>query len=151
MDGRTVAARTIEVLSTLNADIIALQEVIGAGPNDTGHAADIGAALGMGWVMASVRHLRGHQFGNMVLSHYPFASTSIDLSWRRASHAAASAPTSSSTIRRFTSSTSTWARRIANGRKADRLAAIVHDGRVKRRKSCWVISTSGAAAWPRQS
>ena len=65
MDGRTVPDRTIEVLASLNADVIALQEVIGAGPNDSGHAEAIGAALGMGWVMASVRHLRGHQFGNV--------------------------------------------------------------------------------------
>ena len=71
MDGRTVPERTIDVLAGLNADIIALQEVIGAGPNDSGHAEEIGAALGMGWVMASVRHLRGHQFGNVVLSHFP--------------------------------------------------------------------------------
>ena len=83
MDGRTVPARTIDVLSGLNADIIALQEVIGAGPDDSGHAAEIGAALGMGWVMASVRHLRAHQFGNVVLSHFPIRQhVQYDLSWR---------------------------------------------------------------------
>ena len=83
MDGRTIAERTVEVLGSLNADIIALQEVIGAGPDDTGHAATIGAALGMGWVMASVRHLRGHQFGNVVLSHFPIRQhVQYDLSWR---------------------------------------------------------------------
>ena len=83
MDGRTVPARTVEVLSSLNADVIALQEVIGAGPDDSGQAAEIGAALGMGWVMASVRHLRGHQFGNVVLSHFPIRQhVQYDLSWR---------------------------------------------------------------------
>ena len=83
MDGRTLPARTIDVLSGLNADIIALQEVIGAGPDDSGQAAEIGAALGMGWVMASVRHLRGHQFGNVVLSHFPIRQhVQYDLSWR---------------------------------------------------------------------
>ena len=58
-------------LRILNADIIALQEVVGAGPSNSGHAEEIGAALGMGWVMAPVRHLHGHQFGNVVLSHFP--------------------------------------------------------------------------------
>ena len=83
MDGRTVPDRTIEVLASLNADVIALQEVLGAGPNDSGHAEEIGAALGMGWVMASVRHLRGHQFGNMILSHFPIRQhVQYDLSWR---------------------------------------------------------------------
>ena len=83
MDGRTMPTRTVDVLSSLNADIIALQEVIGAGPDDSGHAAEIGAALGMGWVMASVRHLRGHQFGNVVLSHFPIRQhVQYDLSWR---------------------------------------------------------------------
>jgi endonuclease/exonuclease/phosphatase family metal-dependent hydrolase len=83
MDGRTMPERTIEVLSNLNADIIALQEVIGAGPDDSGHAAEIGAALGMGWVMASVRHLRLHQFGNVILSHFPIRHHyEYNLSWR---------------------------------------------------------------------
>ena len=43
----------------------------------------IGAALGMGWVMASVRHLRNHLFGNVVLSRFPISNHSqYDLSWR---------------------------------------------------------------------
>ena len=33
MDGRTLPQRTVDVLADLNADVIALQEVIGAGPN----------------------------------------------------------------------------------------------------------------------
>ena len=83
MDGRTVPQRTIGVLASLNADIIALQEVVGAGPDNSGHAAEIGAALGMGWVMGSVRHLRGQQFGNVVLSRFPIRQhVQYDLSWR---------------------------------------------------------------------
>jgi endonuclease/exonuclease/phosphatase family metal-dependent hydrolase len=83
MDGRTLPQRAAEVLRSLNADIIALQEVIGAGPNDGGQAEEIGAALGMGWVMASARHLRGHPFGNVVLSHFPIRQHyQYDLSWR---------------------------------------------------------------------
>jgi endonuclease/exonuclease/phosphatase family metal-dependent hydrolase len=71
MDRRTMPARVAEVIRELNADVVALQEVIGAGPNGAGQAEEIGAALGMGWVMTSVRHLRNHLFGNVVLSRFP--------------------------------------------------------------------------------
>jgi endonuclease/exonuclease/phosphatase family metal-dependent hydrolase len=83
MDRRTRPERTADVLQAIDADIIALQEVVGAGPNGGGHAEQIGAALGMGWVMASVRHLRGHQFGNVVLSRFPISNhAQHDLSWK---------------------------------------------------------------------
>ena len=36
-------------------------------PLRPGQAAELGAALGMGWVMAPARRLRGHQFGNALL------------------------------------------------------------------------------------
>lgn len=83
MDRRTVPSRIVDVLRELNADVVALQEVIGAGPAGEGQAEEIGAALGMGWVMASVRHLRNHLFGNVVLSRFPILHQSqYDLSWR---------------------------------------------------------------------
>jgi endonuclease/exonuclease/phosphatase family metal-dependent hydrolase len=83
MDRRVVPARIIEVLRDINADVIALQEVIGAGPVGSGQAEEIGAALGMGWVMNCVRTLRQHQFGNVVLSRYPtLHHSSYDLTWR---------------------------------------------------------------------
>jgi endonuclease/exonuclease/phosphatase family metal-dependent hydrolase len=71
------------VLREIDADVVALQEVIGAGPVGAGQAEEIGAALGMGWVMNCVRTLRHHQFGNVVLSRYPIVHHSqYDLSWR---------------------------------------------------------------------
>jgi endonuclease/exonuclease/phosphatase family metal-dependent hydrolase len=83
MDRRVVPERIIEVLRDIDADVIALQEVIGAGPVGAGQAEEIGAALGMGWVMNCVRTLRHHQFGNVVLSRYPIVHHSqYDLSWR---------------------------------------------------------------------
>ena len=83
MDRRVVPARIIEVLRGINADVIALQEVIGAGPQGAGQAEEIGASLGMGWVMTCVRTLRQHQFGNVVLSRFPIVHHSqYDLSWR---------------------------------------------------------------------
>jgi endonuclease/exonuclease/phosphatase family metal-dependent hydrolase len=71
MDRRTRPERVAEVLRDVDADVIALQEVIGAGPHGVNQIEEIGAALGMGWVMASARHLRSHQFGNVILSRLP--------------------------------------------------------------------------------
>jgi endonuclease/exonuclease/phosphatase family metal-dependent hydrolase len=83
LDRRVRPERTAEVLADLNADVIALQEVIGAGPHGQGHAEQLGAALGMGWVMAPARQLRGHLFGNVVLSRFPVRfHTQYDVSWK---------------------------------------------------------------------
>jgi endonuclease/exonuclease/phosphatase family metal-dependent hydrolase len=83
MDRRINPSRIVDVLRDINADVIALQEVIGAGLHGAGQAEDIGAGLGMGWVMNNVRTLRHHQFGNVVLSRYPIVHHSqYDLSWR---------------------------------------------------------------------
>jgi endonuclease/exonuclease/phosphatase family metal-dependent hydrolase len=83
MDRRTIPSRIAEVIRGLNADVVALQEVIGAGPAGSGQAEEIGAALGMGWVMTSVRQLRKHLFGNVILSRLPIVHHSqYDLSWR---------------------------------------------------------------------
>src|SRR6185503_14502607 len=71
LDGRTRPQRIAAVLASIDADIIALQEVIGASPLKPGQAAEIGAALGMGWVMASTRHIRNALYGNVVLSRFP--------------------------------------------------------------------------------
>jgi endonuclease/exonuclease/phosphatase family metal-dependent hydrolase len=83
LDGRTRPERIVAVLSTIDADVVALQEVVGAGPRGGGHAEEIGAALGMGWIMSSARLLRGHQFGNTVLSRFPITQhLEHDLSWK---------------------------------------------------------------------
>jgi endonuclease/exonuclease/phosphatase family metal-dependent hydrolase len=83
MDRRTRPERIAAVLATIDPDVAALQEVIGPGPSGTGHAEALGAALGMGWVMAPARELRRHQFGNVVLSRYPIREhAQHDLSWK---------------------------------------------------------------------
>ena len=83
LDGRTIPGRVAEVIRAIEPDVIALQEVVGAGPHGAGHAEELGALLGMGWVMAPARHLRGSLFGNVVLSRFPIRDHSqYDLSWK---------------------------------------------------------------------
>jgi endonuclease/exonuclease/phosphatase family metal-dependent hydrolase len=83
LDGRTNPTRIANVIRSIDADVVALQEVIGAGPSSSGHAEEIGAQLGMGWVMAPARHLRNSLFGNVVLSRLPIRHHSqYDLSWK---------------------------------------------------------------------
>ena len=83
MDRRTIPGRIAEVVRDMEADVVALQEVIGDGPSGVDQAEEIGAAVGMGWVMHSVRHLRGHKFGNVVLSRFPIVHHGhYELTWR---------------------------------------------------------------------
>ena len=83
LDGRTNPARVADVIRSIEPDVIALQEVIGAGAHSPGLAEELGAQLGMGWVMAATRHLRGSLFGNVVLSRHPIIHhAQYDLSWK---------------------------------------------------------------------
>jgi endonuclease/exonuclease/phosphatase family metal-dependent hydrolase len=83
LDRRTRPERIAAVLASLEPDVAALQEVIGPGLSGAGQAELIGAALGMGWVMAPTREFRRHQFGNVVLSRHPIREhLQYDLSWK---------------------------------------------------------------------
>jgi endonuclease/exonuclease/phosphatase family metal-dependent hydrolase len=83
LDRRTRPERIAAVLASINADVVAMQEVVGPGLSGPGHAEAIGAALGMGWVFASTREHRRHQYGNVVLSRLPVRDhTQCDLTWK---------------------------------------------------------------------
>jgi endonuclease/exonuclease/phosphatase family metal-dependent hydrolase len=87
LDGRTQIERIAGVLASIDADVVALQEVVGASPLKAGQAAELGAALGMGWVMAPTRHLRTALFGNVVLSRLPIRHhQQYDLTWKTCEH-----------------------------------------------------------------
>ncbi len=87
LDGRTRLERIASVLASIDADIVALQEVVGASPLKAGQAAELGAALGMGWVMAPTRHLRTALFGNVVLTRFPVRHhVQYDLTWKTCEH-----------------------------------------------------------------
>ena len=87
LDGRTRLERIAAVLARIDADIVALQEVVGASPLKPGQAAELGAALGMGWVMAPTRHHRTALFGNVVLTRFPVRHhVQYDLTWKTCEH-----------------------------------------------------------------
>ena len=134
MDRRTMPNRIADVIRGLDADVVALQEVIGAGPSGLDQAEAIGAAVGMGWVMHSVRQLRNHQFGNVVMSRFPIVHHGhYDLSWRTCEERACQRADldlgegARLHIYNVHLGTAVLERRY----QAGRLAAFVHDHRIK--------------------
>ena len=111
---------------------------------------NIGAALGMGWVMAPTRELRRHQFGNVVLSRYPIRDhAQLDLSWKTCEPRNASASRSTSAtagtlqVYNVHLGTALLERRY----QAPRLAAWVHDRRVPGPKIVLGDFNEWGAAW----
>lgn len=132
MDRRTDPGRIAQVIQGIGADIVAMQEVVGAGPAGVDQAQEIGAAVGMGWAMAPTRELRGHIFGNVVLSRFPMVShAQCDLTWRSCEHRCAQRvdlDVGGRVVHLFNVhlGTALMERRY----QASRLAAYVHDKRV---------------------
>jgi endonuclease/exonuclease/phosphatase family metal-dependent hydrolase len=83
LDRRVDASRIAAVIASLDADVIALQEVVGPGPDGMGQAEEIAAQLGMTPVMAATRLLRGRPFGNAVIGRFPVRGHDrYDITWR---------------------------------------------------------------------
>ena len=77
LDQRVRPSRIVEVLSHLDADVIALQEVLSVEDSTTeaNQAEFIAKGLGLDYCVGENRKLRGGKYGNVTLSRLPFAST----------------------------------------------------------------------------
>ena len=75
LDGRVSPERIVRVLHEIEADVIALQEVLcvrgQGGEDDQAHF--IANALGMEYRLGENRRLRGGAYGNLVLSRWPMS------------------------------------------------------------------------------
>jgi endonuclease/exonuclease/phosphatase family metal-dependent hydrolase len=82
MDGRVSLKRIVDVLSELDADIIALQEVFAVCDSHQGQVETIAEKLDMYPAFGCTRHHKGRPYGNAILSRWPILkSLDMDLSW----------------------------------------------------------------------
>lgn len=75
MDGRTSIKRIADVLSDLEADIIALQEVFSVSDSQAGQVETLASDLGLHSVFGRTRHHRGRPYGNAILTRWPIMSS----------------------------------------------------------------------------
>lgn len=83
LDGRVRPERIAEVLGEINADILALQEVISAPDRRGGedHAGFLGHEMGLKFVLGETRRRNGRPYGNLLLSRFPIrAVANYDIS-----------------------------------------------------------------------
>jgi endonuclease/exonuclease/phosphatase family metal-dependent hydrolase len=136
LDGRTSPERIADVIRSIEPDVVAMQEVVGAGPSSPGHAEQLGALLGMGWVMAPARNLRGCLFGNVVLSRFPIHHhAQYDLSWKTCEPRCCQRvdiTIDADTLHLYNVHLGTAF--LERRHQANRLSAIVHDRRVPQPK-----------------
>ncbi|HKC72178.1 MAG TPA: endonuclease/exonuclease/phosphatase family protein [Terriglobales bacterium] len=86
LDRRTRPLRIASILRATNADVIALQEVIGENELSRGQAEEIATALSGYYSVyfGENRRLRGAAYGNAVLSRFPaLFAKNYDLTWAR--------------------------------------------------------------------
>ncbi len=79
LDGKLDLARTAEVIKRVNPDLVALQEV-DKGTQRSGRvdeAAELGRLTGMHAVFGKAMDFNGGQYGEAILSRYPFESTNL--------------------------------------------------------------------------
>ncbi|HSK63699.1 MAG TPA: endonuclease/exonuclease/phosphatase family protein [Pyrinomonadaceae bacterium] len=85
LDRRVRPKRIADVLREINADVVALQEVVGMDDAAREHnqVAAIAEELGLDFCTGENRRLRGSAYGNAVLSRWPIATDrNHDLTWR---------------------------------------------------------------------
>ncbi len=86
LDRRVFPARIVKVLREIDADIIALQEVIcvSNGTREYDQARFFAEELGYKYCLGENRQLHGGAYGNVILSRLPVKATrNYDISWRR--------------------------------------------------------------------
>lgn len=86
LDGRRRPVRIAEVLKQIDADIIALQEVVGMDEPEREHnqVRAIAEELGLDFRIGENRRLRGGAYGNAVLSRLPLLDDhNHDLTWQK--------------------------------------------------------------------
>jgi endonuclease/exonuclease/phosphatase family metal-dependent hydrolase len=86
LDRRVRPKRIAQVLKEIDADIVALQEVVGMDEAEREHnqVHSIAEELGLDFRIGENRRIRGGAYGNAVLSRFPIVEDrNHDLTWRR--------------------------------------------------------------------
>jgi len=82
MDGRTSIKRIGNVLSGLDGDILALQEIFADCASHAGQVEALASELGLKDAFGCTRHHRGRPYGNAILTRWPIIeSRDMDISW----------------------------------------------------------------------
>jgi endonuclease/exonuclease/phosphatase family metal-dependent hydrolase len=82
IDGRVSLKRIVDVLSELDADIIALQEIYAVCDSHQGQVETIADKLDMHPAFGRTRNHKGRPYGNAILTRWPILrSRDMDISW----------------------------------------------------------------------
>ena len=73
LDRRVQPGRIVDILGEINADILALQEVLSVEgrSREADQAQFIAEELGLDFAFGETRHLNGGRYGNVILTHFP--------------------------------------------------------------------------------
>ena len=82
IDGRVAIKRIADVLTGLDADIVALQEIFSTCDSRDGQMETLASVMAMHAAFGCTRHHRGRPYGNAILSRWPILEwQDMDISW----------------------------------------------------------------------